>query len=172
MFNRGAQWIDADSLTEDLRALSIWEATRNQNTFRSTLSAGQQMVGRFFFIHDVQATRDGGEFQTYEFLHATFSEYLIARLVVRLLAELAAQHMASTYAVSRSINDSMLYALLSFEGLAARTPIVAFTGELIAQQDPAVRSAMAEVVIKLFHGSLMDGPTARLPSTSHWFSKW
>ena len=38
MFNRGTQWIDADSLTEDLRALNIWEAPRNQNTFRSTLT--------------------------------------------------------------------------------------------------------------------------------------
>lgn len=156
MFNRGAQWIDADSLTEDLRALAIWEAERNQNTFRSTLTAGQQMVGRFFFIHDVQATRDGGELQTYEFLHATFSEYLIARLVVRLLAELAAQHLATTYAVSRSINDAMLYALLSFDCLAARAPIVEFTGELIAEQDPAMRGAMTEVVAKLFHGSLMQ----------------
>lgn len=156
MFNRGAQWIDADSLTEDLRALGIWEAERNQNTFRSTLTAGQQMVGRFFFIHDVQATRDGAELQTYEFLHATFSEYLIARLVVRLLAELAAQHLATTYSVSRSINDAMLYALLSFDCLAARAPIVEFTGELIAQQDPALRGAMTEVVVKLFHGSLMQ----------------
>jgi len=156
MFNRGAQWIDADSLTEDLRALNIWEAARHQNTFRSTLTAGQQMVGRFFFIHNVHAMRDGEEVQTYEFLHATFSEYLIARLVVRLLAELAAQHLASTYSVSQSVNDSMLYALLSFDCLAARTPIVAFTGELIAQQDPAIRSAMTEVVLKLFHGSLME----------------
>ncbi|MEY9932029.1 energy-coupling factor transporter ATP-binding protein EcfA2 [Catenulispora sp. GP43] len=155
MFNRGAQWIDADSLTEDLRALGIWEAERNQNTFRSTLSAGQQMVGRFFFIHNVQATRDGGELQTYEFLHATFSEYLIARLVVRLLAELAAQHLASTYAVSRAVNDAMLYALLSFDCLAARAPIVEYIGELIAHHAPAMRGAMTDIIVKLFHGSLM-----------------
>jgi NACHT conflict system protein len=156
MFNRGAQWIDADSLTEDLRALNIWEAARHQNTFRSTLTAGQQVVGRFFFIHNVHATRDGDQLQTYEFLHATFSEYLIARLVVRLLAELATQHLASTYSVSQSVNDSMLYALLSFDCLAARAPIVAFTGELVAQQDPAIRSAMTDVVLKLFHSSLME----------------
>jgi len=156
MFNRGAQWIDAESLTQDLRALGIWEAERNQNTFRSTLSAGQQMVGRFFFIHDVQATRDGGELQTYEFLHATFSEYLVARLVVTLLAELAAQHRASMYSVSPSTNDALLYALLSFDCLAARLPIIEFAEELIDQQDPAIRDAMAEVVTKLFHGSLME----------------
>ena len=156
MFNRGAQWIDADSLTEDLRALSIWQADRSQNTFRSSLSAGQQMVGRFFFIHDVRATRDGSEMQTYEFLHATFSEYLIARLVVLLLDELARAHLSSAYAVSRSINDALLYALLSFDCLAARAPIVEFTAELIAQQDPAVREAMTEVITTLFLGSLME----------------
>lgn len=156
MFNRGAQWIDADSLTEDLRALSIWETERRHTGFRSPLGAGQQMIGRFFFIHNVQATRDGDELQTYEFLHATFSEYLTARLVVRLLAELAAQHLASAYSVSQSVNDAMLYALLSFDCLAARAPIMAFISELIAQHDPAIREAMNTVLVKLFHGSLMD----------------
>ncbi|MBS2538315.1 hypothetical protein KGQ20_36745 [Catenulispora sp. NF23] len=156
MFNRGAQWIDADSLTEDLRALNIWRAERAQSTLRSTLSAGQQMVGRFFFVHDARATRDGGETQTYEFLHATFGEYLTARLVVQLLSDLATQYLASAYAVSRSINDAMLYALLSFESLTVRTPIIEFSGALLAQVDPAVREAIDEILIKLFHNSLAE----------------
>ncbi|MEY9860409.1 energy-coupling factor transporter ATP-binding protein EcfA2 [Catenulispora sp. GAS73] len=158
MFNRGAQWIDAESVTADLGNLNIWKAERSQNTMRSTLTAGQQMIGRFFFIHDVRATRDGEEMQTYEFLHATFSEYLIARLVVLLLDDLAAQHLASTstYAMSPTINDTLLYSLLSFDALAARAPIVDFLAELTAQRDPAVRDAMAEVVTTLFHNSLME----------------
>uniref|UniRef100_UPI00189242B8 NACHT domain-containing protein n=1 Tax=Catenulispora rubra TaxID=280293 RepID=UPI00189242B8 len=156
MFNRGAQWIDAESVTADLGNLNIWKAERSENTMRSALTAGQQMIGRFFFIHDVRATRDGEEMQTYEFLHATFSEYLIARLVVLLLDELAAQHLASAYAMSPTINDTLLYTLLSFDALAARAPIVDFLAELTAQRDPAVRDAMAEVVTTLFHNSLME----------------
>ncbi|MEZ0115258.1 hypothetical protein ABH920_009293 [Catenulispora sp. EB89] len=156
MFNRGTQWIDAESVTADLGSLNIWKAERTPNTIRSTLTAGQQMIGRFFFIHDVRATRDGEEMQTYEFLHATFSEYLIARLVVLLLDELAAQHLASAYAMSATINDTLLYTLLSFDALAARAPIVDFLAELTAQRDPEVRQAMAEVVTTLFHNSLME----------------
>jgi len=156
MFNRSAQWIDTDSLTEDLRTLNIWETEPKRHTFRSTLGAGDQIVGRFFFVHNSGAKRDGRELQTYEFLHATFSEYLIARLVSRLLAELAEQHIASRSSVSRSLNDGMLYALLSFDSLALRAPIVEFSGALLARVDPTIREAMREVLITLFHNSLNE----------------
>jgi hypothetical protein len=154
MFNRGTQWIDAESLTEDLRALGIWEADRDQRGLRSALSTGHQMVGRFFFVHDSQATLDGRELQTYEFLHATFSEYLIARLVDRLLVELAQQHLASVNSSSRSISEGMLYALLSFDCLAARAPIVEFLGASLARHEPDVRTAIFDVLLRFFRGSL------------------
>ncbi|MBW8805492.1 MAG: hypothetical protein JF587_16830, partial [Catenulisporales bacterium] len=156
MFNRGTQWIDDESLTEDLRALGIWETARNPHTLRSTLSAGQQMVGRFFFVHGSKATREGRELQTYEFLHATFSEYLISRLVDRLLVELAEQHVASARSLTRSINDSLLYALLSFDSLAARAPIIEFIAALQSLHEPAIRNAIDEVLLSLFRGSLYE----------------
>jgi len=156
MFNRGTQWIDDGSLTEDLRTLGIWETPRNPRTLRSTLSAGQQIVGRFFFVHDSRATRDGRELQTYEFLHATFSEYLIARLINRLLVELAEQHIASARSLTRSINDGLLYALLSFDCLAARAPVIEFIGALLSRLGPPLRNAINEVLLSLFQDSLYE----------------
>jgi hypothetical protein len=34
--------------------------------------------------------------QTYEFLHATFGEFLVARLIVRILTDLVAREAAAT----------------------------------------------------------------------------
>ncbi|MGH3760180.1 hypothetical protein [Actinophytocola sp.] len=37
----------------------------------------QTVIGRFFLVHEAQASRDNARLKTYEFLHATFSEYLL-----------------------------------------------------------------------------------------------
>jgi len=45
------------------------------------LTAGQLLVGRFFVIHESRASRDTGPAErSFEFLHATFGEFLAARL--------------------------------------------------------------------------------------------
>jgi hypothetical protein len=80
---------------------------------RARLSAAEVVVGRFFFIYQAQAIRDDTHLKTYEFLPATFGEYLIARLVTREVADLATD--AQT-AASRSrpavTGDAFLHALL------------------------------------------------------------
>ncbi|MEU4242320.1 hypothetical protein [Actinoplanes sp. NPDC026619] len=64
------------------------------------------------------------------FLHATFGEYLIARLIVRLLTELAEEEAFG----AAGCRDGRLHALLSFAPLTDREPILDFVGELAAQQ--------------------------------------
>ncbi|NUR27441.1 MAG: hypothetical protein HOV83_16610 [Catenulispora sp.] len=156
MFNRGAQWIDDQSLTKDFHALGIWENERRANTMRSSLSTGQTIIGRFFFVHDAKATQDGRELQTYEFLHATFSEYLIARLVDRLLGDLIRQHDARRDAVSYSIDDGLLRTLLSCDCLAVRAPIMDFLTVLIDQRSEQERASLTGLLLTLFHAAL-DG---------------
>jgi hypothetical protein len=56
---------------------------------------------------------------TFEFLHATFGEYLTARLTVQLAAGLAAQRPALAVGYA-PLDDDLLYALLSFGPLSAR----------------------------------------------------
>lgn len=157
MFNRRAQWVDEAGLNADLTALGL-ARTRVTAERRRTLTPAQLLIGRFFFVHGSHATQDGEERSTYEFLHATFGEYLIASLTVRLLVEAARLESASAFAVSRPTDDAMLYALLSFECLASRAPIVEFVGGLLAEQPADVRMVIADVLLRL-HASALEPRT-------------
>ena len=162
MFNRGAQWVDEPGLTADLAALKIESPhATTPHTLRAPLTSGQIVVGRFFFVHNSRATRDGQQLQTYEFLHATFSEYLVARLVMRLLEDVARREAPTTFAVPTAIDDGILHALLSFECLAIRAPIVEFLRTLISRQPPELRAAMAGILLRLHHIALDARTDAR-----------
>jgi hypothetical protein len=137
MFNRSRQWVTEAELDADLRRLRI-EPSRPGRTeaFRSPLSAGQELVGRFFFIQRAQAVQDGKALQTYEFLHATFGEYLVARLVVLALQDAAARAAAGTLRLrSAEADDDLLQSLLGFLPLTTRNTILSFTAELLAAAD-------------------------------------
>ncbi|MFI6879888.1 hypothetical protein ACIBL6_41255 [Streptomyces sp. NPDC050400] len=73
---------------------------------------------------------------TYEFLHATFGEYLTMRLTLRLLADLLPARPAAFSLADGRINDDLAYALLSHAPLSSRQ-MVRFAGEL-AQRLPLV----------------------------------
>ena len=121
MFNRGRQWVTEDELSTDLAAL-VGERADSTGA-RAPLSPGHAVLGRFFFVHQAQAVRDGRELTACEFLHATFGEYLLARLVARELTELAHTIERSSRRSRRTaIDDGFLYALLSFGPLSLRRP--------------------------------------------------
>ena len=131
MFCRGRQWVTETELDADLPALlGNTDRPTGLVSLRARLSAAEIQLGRFFFVHQAQATRDNTRLRTYEFMHATFSEYLIARLVTRELGDLAD---AAQFAASRSRaippDDAFLYALLSFSPLTTRGTIVSFVAE-------------------------------------------
>ncbi|MFC4113721.1 NACHT domain-containing protein [Nonomuraea zeae] len=144
MFNRGLQWIGEHDLDADLRALlpGGQEPPRPPG-FRRALTRAEGVIGRFFFVHTTQALREEERLKTYEFLHATFGEYLVARLVVRELADLAEE-----LALARSRNrpakpdDAYLHALLSFAALAGRGPVVGFLGYGLTHLIPEDRRAL------------------------------
>ena len=110
------------------------------------------MVGRFFFIHEAQATRDDTRLHTYEFLHATFGEYLIARLVTRELEDLAdaAQFAADRNRPEPAADDAFLRALLSYMPLTMRGTIVSFAAERIRALPEARRLQLGAVLLELF----------------------
>ena len=56
--------------------------------FRTPLTQAEIAIGRFFFVQRAQAVLEGSRMQTFEFLHATFGEYLAARLTVQLATDL------------------------------------------------------------------------------------
>lgn len=87
--NRGRQWVSADELEQDLNAVLGRQPVRPPG-FRTPLTAAETALGRFFFVQRAQSVRDGQVLATYEFLHATFGEYLAIRLTLHLLTDLLA----------------------------------------------------------------------------------
>ena len=156
MFCRGRQWVTEDELDADLPALlgqADWPT--GSVGLRARLSAAEIEVGRFFFVHQAQATRDNIRLRTYEFMHATFSEYLIARLVTRELADLAD---SARFAASRSrpvpTDDAFLYALMSFTPLTTRGTVMSFLAERLQSLEETQRNWVRTTVLELFREAL------------------
>ncbi len=158
MFNRGRQWVTEAELDADLPALLGEPGNRQRPTsgLRAELTAAEVVIGRFFFIHEAQATRDSTRLKTYEFLHTTFGEYLIARLVTRELNDLAdtAAHSA-TRSRPAPHDDAFLHALLSFAPLTIRGTIVSFLAERLQMLPETARDLLRDLLLTLFHRSLL-----------------
>jgi hypothetical protein len=136
MFHRLRLWVTTAELDADLAGLDLpSRRPRPADGFRGALSAGQETVGRFFFIQRAQALQDDQTLQTYEFLHATFGEYLVARLVVRAVREAAAVSRARSVRMGRRDEDDLLQSLLGYTPLCARNTVMPFVAELLATPD-------------------------------------
>ncbi len=146
MVNRRRQWVTEAELDADLTALLGARGAAAGTGFELPLSPGGIAVGRFFFVQRAQAISADTRLATFEFLHATFGEYLAARLAVQLAAGLAGQRPA--LAVGRTpADDDLLYALLSFGPLSARQMLRFVTGCCERAVAAADRSRLTDVLI-------------------------
>lgn len=91
MFNRGSQWVTEADLDGDLAAVFGQPQAAAVKDMRAPLRAAEIMLGRFFFVHRARASRDDTQLETYEFLHATFGEFLVARFTGQVLGDIAAE---------------------------------------------------------------------------------
>lgn len=156
MFNRGQQWISAAELNTDLAALTPDTDSRSAPTgLRATLTAAQLLLGRFFFVHEARASREGRTLSAYEFLHATFGEYLVARLATQELHDLAesARHHTPRSRPA-TIDDAFLHALLSFMPLTTRGTTVSFLVERLRGWPQSLRAQTLTLLLGLFHRAL------------------
>ncbi|MCX5202953.1 hypothetical protein OG897_16030 [Streptomyces sp. NBC_00237] len=144
ILNRRRQWITVAELEEDLNALLGRQSTTAAD-FRAPLNQAEIALGRFFFMQKAQAVQDDRELTTYEFLHATFGEYLVARLAVILLDQLLDQQPPLT--IGRApVDDDLLYALLSYASLASRQ-MLRFVDARIGRLAPERRERLGELLI-------------------------
>ncbi|MFI7540412.1 NACHT domain-containing protein [Actinoplanes sp. NPDC049599] len=138
MFHRLRLWATTAELDADLAGLGLHpSAPARTEAFRTPLTAGQEMVGRFFFIQRAEARRDEQTLQTYEFLHATFGEYLVARLVVQAVQDAAARANARTLRLGAADDDDLVQSLLGFTPLTARTTVLPFATALLRRSGSA-----------------------------------
>jgi hypothetical protein len=156
MFVRGRQSIRDTDLDVDLRTL-LGQAAGQPNA----PPTARETVGRFFFVHESRALeRTGRTEHMYEFLHATFGEFLFARLVVETLSDLAERRAyEATRPRASPIDPGLLHALLSFAPLTTRTPAVDFCRELLGELSPERRGAIGRLATELARDSLRAHPT-------------
>ncbi|MFG2577321.1 NACHT domain-containing protein [Streptomyces sp. NPDC048481] len=144
--NRGRQWVSADELEQDLTAVLGGQPVRPPG-FRTPLTAAEAALGRFFFVQRAQSVRDGQVLATYEFLHATFGEYLAVRLTLHLLTDLLAPRPALSLGDTR-IDDDLAYALLSYTSLASRQ-MLRFARSLTGRLSVAERHRLTRILVQV-----------------------
>jgi hypothetical protein len=145
MFNRATQWVTEADLERDLAALQICGPVGPGAAagMRAPLAEAELTLGRFFFIHRARASQDETPFQTYEFLHATFGEYLVARLTWQALNDLGARDAASSMSFGAGpAEDDLLRALLSFQPLSSRAPVIDFLRQMASAARPELRTLL------------------------------
>lgn len=144
MLNRHRQWITATELEQDLTALLGRPREPHATGFHAPLDQAEIALGRFFFVQRAQALRDEQRLATYEFLHATFGEYLAARLAVQLLVGLLDQRPALSLGRAGT-DDDLLYVLLSYAPLSSRQ-MLRFVGARIRHIAPQDRERLGELL--------------------------
>jgi hypothetical protein len=118
--------------------------------------AGQRVIGEFFFVHapEARVTPQGGQpRRTYEFLHATFGEYLVASRVMIELGEVAARAFAGRRVADPQ--DDLLFALLSYQPLASRKTTLTFAGQIAAELPAADRVPLLDI-LEMLLGTYRD----------------
>ena len=155
MFNRGRQTASDAELDLDLPVL--FPDDEEHGSDDAALTPAQRATGRFFFVHKSEAHTRGAITRSYEFLHATFGEFLVAWLAVRGLRDLTDRREAMRRGMTAAgrLDDGYLYAVLSFACLADRTPIIGFLGELVfnipGDEQARCRDMLSELVKRSLH---------------------
>ncbi|WP_157437441.1 NACHT domain-containing protein [Actinoplanes subtropicus] len=157
MLNRSTQWVTEEAVSADLRAtLGEPPAGRSPSVSADALTESELIFGRFFFVHRSQAIRGGNTRRTYEFLHATFGEYLVARFTWQLLAEAVARD-AVTLAARPMTGHDLITDLLSEAPLTGRAPVVQFLAEMAARLPADGRARYTDVLIRMFRQGSRSG---------------
>jgi transcriptional regulator with XRE-family HTH domain len=146
MFNRRRQGITASEAHADQTAL-----------LNVGIAPSPLLFGRFFFIHEAQAVVTGQHRHSYEFLHATFGEYLTARLITDELKNLLRTDPPHSTAVTK---DDRLHALLSHVPLIDRAEVVRNLSDLINSLSQPQHDQLTALLIRLFKAALDDTPRA------------
>jgi hypothetical protein len=155
MFNRGRQHVRDTELERDLAQFTSTPEVVQRNSFDDPLTLADRTVGDFFFIHSARLNEREGTSaarRTYEFLHATFGEYLIADVTLKLLKVIRAdqeRRAARPFDDFDLVEDALLYALVSHQAFTKRKPILDFASGLFRALDQDLRTGILGVLDRL-----------------------
>jgi hypothetical protein len=159
MFNRGHQWVTEDDLDADMQALqgeTVFDESPN-----AQVTPARRAITSFFFVHVAHTSNQphAPTRRTYEFMHATFGEYLIAEQLTALLRDLATDWARSRSRVFGSAVDvRVLRVLLSHQPLTSRQQILTFLETLLSPMDPAGRDLLRRALLDLFQNCRRSVP--------------
>jgi hypothetical protein len=162
MLNRGGDVITEPELDADVRHLLHVDdlLPASSHSLNRALTASELLVGRFFFIHESRAARDtGAPERTFEFLHATFGEFLAARQIVAALVEIAEERRSRRRRTQSVLDAGFLYALTSFVTITRRGPLFEFCQGMLTRLEPGLRRACRELVLELLPDAGYPHPT-------------
>jgi predicted kinase len=163
ILNRGGDVILEVELDSDLpHLLGSTDAARDgAGSLHRALTASQLLVGRFFFIHEARATRaTGAPERSFEFLHATFGDFLAARLVVAAMVDLADEREHQQRRPQAVLDAGFFFAAISFVTMTRRAPLWEFCQGMIARLDAGQRGRCRDLVLAL------------LPDAGHLHPTW
>ncbi|MEV5555210.1 hypothetical protein AB0L44_16285 [Nonomuraea wenchangensis] len=152
MLARGRQVITDEALERDLPALCHGgeDDPADADPDRAARAGwARRATERFFFV------RRGG----HAFLHSTFGDFLVAWLAVYALRDLDRRRSLAgdePLALVQSVDDDLLYAVISHSCLAERGPIVGFVIDLLDDVPPEVRARCVEQLSGLLRRSLHE----------------
>ncbi|MGN9844045.1 NACHT N-terminal helical domain 7-containing protein [Nonomuraea sp. H19] len=149
MLARGRQVITDEALNRDLPALCRGGEDDDPDEDEDRAGWARKATERFFFVR-----RNG-----HAFLHATFGEFLVAWLTMYALRDFDRRRRQAgdePLALVQSVDDDLLYAVISHSCLAEHGPTVGFILELLDELPGAVRARCAELLAGLLRRSLHE----------------
>jgi type II secretory pathway predicted ATPase ExeA len=162
MLNRGGDVITEPELDADVRHLLHADdlMPASSPSLNRALTSSELLVGRFFFIHESRAARDtGAPERTFEFLHATFGEFLAARQIVAALVELVEERRSRRRRTQSVLDAGFLYAVTSFVTVTRRGPLFEFCQNMLTRLEPGLRRACRELALELLPDAGYPHPT-------------
>ncbi|MEV6346807.1 ATP-binding protein [Actinoplanes sp. NPDC051851] len=149
MFNRGLQYVGEEDLQRDLEALHP-ERERPPVDAGEPVSRSQRTVSGFFFVHEARVPGR----RSYEFLHATFAEYLVAEQTMELLTDLAEDWSRARRRHYRDEpGDRVLRQLLSHQPVTSSEKTFAFLTRMIGALEESARADLCEAVLEAFRAA-------------------
>ncbi|WP_436501047.1 NACHT domain-containing protein [Actinokineospora sp. HUAS TT18] len=151
MFNRGLKCIGERELQADLQVIG------KPRPDAPAHEQGRRLLGEFFFVHSPEANRLSPDStrtdleRAYEFLHATFGEYLVAAWIIDELRDIADAAYGGKRG-DREPDDSLLFAVLSHEAIATSAPTRDFAAELFARLAEDERAQIHRALVALIAG--------------------
>ncbi|MER6945089.1 hypothetical protein ABT294_13785 [Nonomuraea sp. NPDC000554] len=152
MFARGRPVVTETALNRDLPALCGDGRVQDPD---NPVNWAQRAIGRFFFVHTNEARPADHRVRSYEFLHATFGEFLVAWLAVYAVRELVRKHDLDDDEPA-ALDDDLLYAVSSFSCFAERGPTVGFTRDLLHALPDETRARLVTLLGELLRESLHE----------------